>query len=265
MTEAQNIDDLLSDATPSEPTAKAEPAQGAVVETGDKQSAVPPTDATEPATRDDAPHVPRKALEDERRKRQELERQLAEYQTKTTQQQPQQPKQQAQPQQQQPVITQEELERLWWENPAQAAAIVQHYAAQAAIEHAHRQAELAVVNRELNRSERRAKKTHGEEIVAAATQEALKLGKQADFIDEDDPYEALVSWYNDLQAARDPQSLKEKLRAELMAEMGITSPTQAPAKSKAPVPRSLASVASGQPRDERGRFNGPTPLEDIIG
>lgn len=265
MTDTQNIDDLLSDATPPEPTATAEPAQEAVVETGDKQSAVPPTDATHVAVRDDAPHVPRKALEDERRKRQELERQLAEYQAKTTQPQTQQPKPQEQPQQQQPVITQEELERLWWENPAQAAAIVQHYAAQAAIEHAHRQAELAVVNRELNRSERRAKKTHGEEIVAAATAEALKLGKQAEFIDEDDPYEALIGWYNDLQAARDPQSLKEKLRAELMAEMGITSPTPATAKPKAPVPRSLASVASGQPRDDRGRFHGPTPLEDIIG
>ena len=261
MTDAQSIDDMLQETTPSEPTATAEPAQEAVVETGDKQSTAPPADAL-PALRDDAPHVPRKALEDERKKRQELERQLAEFQSRTTPQPA--PQQKPQPQQQ-PVITQEELERLWWENPAQAAAIVQHHATQAAIEHAHRQAELAVVNRELNRSEKRAKAKHGDEIVTAATQEALKLGKQAEFIDEDDPYEALVSWYNDFQAARDPQSLKERLRAELMAEMGISPNPQAPAKPKAQVPRSLASVASGQPRDERGRFNGPTSLEDILG
>ena len=262
MTDAQSIDEMLKDAPSTEPTAQVERASEVVEETGDKQSAAPPADAV-PALRDDAPHVPRKALEDERKKRQELERQLAEYQAKTTQPAVQQPK--PQPQQQQPVITQEELERLWWENPTQAAAIVQHLATQEAIMHAQRQAELAVVNRELNRSERRARQKHGEDIVAAATQEALKLGKQSEFIDEDDPYEALVSWYNDLQAARDPQALKEKLRAELMAEMGISPGSQAPAKPKAQVPRSLASVASGQPRDERGRFNGPTPLEDIIG
>lgn len=260
MTETQSLDDLLSDEPLSEalaPQAEQPPA----AETGDKHSAVPPTDA-QPIERDAAPHVPRKALEDERRKRQELERQLAEYQ-KATQPQPRQ--QQPQQHQDAPGITQEELEKLWWENPAQAARIVQHLAAQDAIAHAHRQAEWAVLNRELNRSEKRARSKHGDEIVTAAAQEALKLGKEAEFREEDDPYEALVSWYSDLQAARNPQALKERLRAELMAEMGIASPTQAPAKPAAKVPRSLASVASSQPRDERGRFNGPSSLEDILG
>lgn len=257
MTETQSLDDMLDDtATGDADTAPA--VQVPEAETGDKQSAAPPADA-DPATREDAPHVPRKALEDERRKRQDLERQLAEY-TKATQPAPQQ--QQRPQQQHQPVITQEDLERLWWENPVQAAAIVQELA----VQRASQEADNRMISWHLNRSEKKAVKAHGDEIVTAAVNEAIRLGKNREFFEEDDPYQALVDWYKDIEVARNPQSLKDQIRAELMAEMGLSSPGSAPAqKTKAPVPRSLASTASAQPRDDRGRYQGPTSLEDILG
>jgi hypothetical protein len=257
MTETQSLDDMLDDTVTGDDTAPA--VQELVVETGDKHSAAPPADA-DPAIREDAPHVPRKALEDERRKRQDLERQLAEY-TKATQPAPQQ--QRPQPQQhQQPVITQEDLERLWWENPVQAAAIVQELA----VQRASQEADNRMISWHLNRSEKKAVKAHGDEIVTAAVNEAIRLGKNREFFEEDDPYQALVDWYKDIEVARNPQSMRDQIRAELMAEMGLPSPGSAPAqKTKAPVPRSLASAANARPRDDRGRYESPTSLEDILG
>lgn len=250
----ESLDALLEKATEAAPVETPEPQ--AAPETGDKApSAAPPADA-EPTASQDPPHVPRKALEDERRKRQELERRLAEFE-KTTQ--PQQHRQPPQQQQAAPQITREQLEQLWWENPSQAAAIIHHFAAQeAAIA-----AEKRMLSRELDRSERRARKAHGDELIDEALQEAMRIGK-SELLNEDDPYQALVDWYQDVKAVKDPKSLKEQLRAELMAELGMSNaPAQPP---KAAVPKSLASRTSAQPRNPaNGQFQGRASLEDILG
>lgn len=249
----ESLDTLLDKATEAAPVEAPEPQ--AAPETGDKApSAAPPADA-EPTASQEPPHVPRKALEDERRKRQELERRLAEFERTT------QPQQHRQPPQQQaaPQITREQLEQLWWENPSQAAAIIHHFAAQEAAQ----AAEQRMLSRELDRSERRARKSHGDEIVDEALQEALRIGKNRELMQEDDPYQALIDWYQDVKAVRNPQSLKEQLRAELMAELGMSNaPAQPP---KAAVPKSLASRTSAQPRAPNGQFQGRASLEDILG
>ena len=248
-TEPTSLDALLDDTgTPAQEIAPAAPP-----ETGDKQSAAPPADAShqdEPGDKD-GPDVPRKALMDERQKRQELEKRLQELERSA---QPQQrAPQQAQPQQQ--GITAEQLDELWFTNPAQAAAIVAQFAQRQAVV----ETEQRYLSRELNRSEKRARKDHGDEIVNAAWQHALRSGKGQAFIEEDDPYGALVEWYS---------GEKNALRAELMAEMGIQPGQQPapPARTSAPVPKSLASRTSAAPRNpQNGQFESRASLEDLIG
>jgi hypothetical protein len=71
----------------------------------------------------------------------------------------------------------------------------------------------------------------------------------------------------------DPDFYRSRLEAELEAKIlarhglapGSTESAPRPKAPPAPVPRSLASTVNQQPRDDRGRFSGPTPLEDIIG
>lgn len=256
-TENTSLEAMLEASDAVETSAPA-PVETTQPETGEKhESAVPPADAHAQAEpRDDAPHVPRKALEDERKKRQELERRLADLEKAA---QPPQRQPQAQ-QQQAPVITQEDLERLWWENPAQAAAIVQHFATQNALA----QAERMVMSRELDRSERRARKTHGDETVSAALEQAQKAGMISAFLNEEDPYQSLMDWHKEVEAVRDPASLKERLRAELMAEMGL-NPAAPKSAARAAVPKSLASRTSEMTRNERGQFQGRASLDELLG
>lgn len=255
-----SLEDMLDGAQPHAVTET--PPQQAET-TGDKaSSAAPPADASQEQTRaDESPTVPRKALEDERRKRQEMERRIADIERQYA------PRQQAPQQQQQPQ--QIEMPDPWTDPHGYAQFVTQ----QAAV-YAHRvaseQAEARMLNRELNRSEKRARKTHGDEIVDAALQAAQQAGVAQRFIAEDDAYEEIVNWYNDYQIAANPQSYREKIEAEILAKHGLTPQARAPAQSpspkpkSSPVPRSLASTASAIPRDERGRFSGPTPLEDLL-
>lgn len=257
-TENTSLEAMLEASDAVETSAPA-PVETTQPETGEKhESAVPPTDAHAQAEpRDDAPHVPRKALEDERRKRQELEKRLADLERSAMPQQ----RQLQQPQQpQQPVITQEDLERLMWENPAQYTQVVQHMAAQQAMVHAERM----MLSRELDRSERRARKTHGDEQVSAALEQAKKVGMIEAFLNEEDPYQSLMDWHKEVEAVRDPASLKERLRAELMAEMGL-NPAAPKSAAKAAVPKSLASRTSEMTRNKRGQFQGRASLDELLG
>lgn len=258
-TELNSLETMLD----AEEAPAPEIAPAAPPETGDKDSAAPPADAPAQASPvDDAPSVPRKALEDERRKRQDLERRLQELERGVAQ--PQQEKTEATTQQQQqqplppwvpnvPNMTNEEFEALWFSNPVQAAAI------QAELIRA--QNEKNYLNRELNRSEKRARKEHGDELVTSAFTWASRAGKAQDFVHEDDPYGALVEAY---------QAERNALRAEIMAELGSSQPGQAqaaqPAKVSAPVPKSLATRTSSAPRNpSTGQFTSRASLDEILG
>lgn len=225
-------------------------------ETGDNTSAVPPADTTASHDSvDTAPYVPRRALEDERKKRQDLKRRLDDLERSAQSVQQQQP--QRHPQQ----ITAEDIERLWWENPAQAAVIVQQMAAQNATVHAERM----MLSRELDRSERRARKAHGDEIVAQALEQAKMAGRVQSFLDEDDPYQSLVDWYFETEVLRDPASAREKIEAEILAKYGITQAAQPKPAARAAVPKSLASRTSEMPRNDRGQFQGRASLDELLG
>jgi hypothetical protein len=173
----------------------------------------------------------------------------------------QQQRQQGQPQQQQAAPAMGHAPPDMYSDPEGYANWVTHQAMQ--------RAELVTLNRELHRSEARARKAHGDDVVQRALETAQQAGIIGQFLEAEDPYADLVSWHGDYELARNPQSLREQIRQELMAELGVQNGgNPAPAARsapRAPVPRSLASTASAQPRDNHGRFAGPTPLEDIIG
>lgn len=254
-TEHQSLEDML-DGT-SAPAAEAPPSTPEPT-TGVTDSAAPPADAQLPsAQRDDAPLVPRKALEDERRKRQEFEKQLQELQARV---QPAQPQQQA-PQQQQQFEPPDP-----YVDPQGYAQWVAYVANENAMRMAARRAEEIITSRELNRSERAAIKTHGQEAVDAAFEAAVKAGVAGKFTQEEDPWQAIVDWHKSYQIASNPDQFRAQIEAEILAKHGIT-PQAAPqvqSRQKAPVPRSLASTASAAPRDERGRFAEHTPIEELI-
>ncbi|HEY9219539.1 MAG TPA: hypothetical protein VIO94_15940 [Phenylobacterium sp.] len=59
---------------------------------------------------------------------------------------------------------------------------------------------------------------------------------------------------------------RERIRAELQAEMSARQPAAASAPNMRPPPPAPASDARGSaPRDAAGRFTGPTPMSDILG
>jgi hypothetical protein len=229
-------------------------------EAGDKSSEAPPAVATSPVeTRaDDGPLVPRKALEDERKKRQEYERQLGELQRQMQPRtDPRQRQQSLPPEPPDPFV-----------DPQGYASWVTQAAVLHAQAQAQKQVEFVVLNRELNRSERRARKEYGDDKVDKAVSAALETGQDRKFIHSDDPYADLMSWYESYRLATNPDEARASIEAEILAKYGLSPTTAAPAayalKQKAPAPRSLASAGSAQPRDDRGRWTGPTPLEELI-
>ena len=250
-TETVSLEDMLDGHEASAPVESAPP------ETGDKPSEAAPPAASEPSAEtqaDAGPMVPRKALEDERKKRQEFERKLQEFERNQQQPPPQQQRQQPQQPQARP-------------DPFVDPDGYEAWVVTQAISRANEIAEMKIIDRELNRSERNARKTHGDEVVDAAVQAAIQTGLARKFIGEDDAFNAIVEWHGKYQLATNPQAALEKLEAEILAKHGITPNAQVapPAKPKGPVPRSLASTASAQPRDKRGRFSDePTPLENLL-
>lgn len=199
-------------------------------------TAAPPAAQSQPnAEPAEGPTVPRKALEDERGKRQTLERQLAEMQRQLTA-----PKPAAQP----PAD--------WFADPEGAAKQLYH------------QMEEMRLNDRANLSERAAVRAYGKELVAEAREAAMQAGIARQLYERSpDPYDDLIQWYRKqkfiAEIGDDPEAYKQRLRDELRAEMSQGSNQQAAQSAKPPVPKSLASVPSAQPRDSGGRFAPSAP------
>ncbi len=250
--QTQSIEDMLDGV-------EDQVSQPETLETGDNQAnAAPPADVQPQAeAQSDAPHVPRRALEDERKKRQEAERRLGELERQFTQPQ-------RQPQAQPQGMPAEPPDM--FADPQGYTQWVTHQASVQAYQHAI----FMMHNQNVNKSERRARKAHGDELVDAAMNAAERAGVKHQFIEADDPYEELVGWFGKYQIAADPEAARAKIEAEILAKHGITPAGQdnrqsrQPVSTKPQVPRSLASTASAQPRDSIGRFAGPTPLEDLL-
>ena len=260
------LDDLLdgpapapdASPTPSEPerTELTQDQPPDEAQPGDKpDGAVPPT---EPNV-NDGPTVPRRALEDERRKRQDAERKLDEL-TKAAQQ----PK--PQPQQQQPVQQQQLPERPDpWVDPEGAARYDQ-------MMFQHQLFETRVVtSKELMKSLKPDFDDVEKVFIEAASadpyleQQLIRHPLPAKFAYEQGRRIMLMKEIGD-----DPEAYKARVREELMAELAGQQPTQQvqPAAVAPGTPKTLATTASTQPRNKNGTFAPKdefASLDDILG
>lgn len=272
MSEPNDLATLLDGAPSAAPHPEAkqqdEPAPSAPVEqsatTGDKQDVAPPA-ASEDG--DDASGmVPKKVALDERRKRQELERQLAEL---TKQRAAPQTPQQAQPQpsQPQPDVSQGMPERPDpWIDPQGAMdwdrALLQRQIDQSVYE------TRTTISREMM-LQTKPDFEEMENIFFQALPQMPHLAPQirrhpmpAKFA-----YEMGVKIKALMEIGDDPAAYKQRVRQELEEELRSQAGTQPPPSPapKASTPKSLAATPSAQPRDDRGRFQGPASLESILG
>lgn len=268
MSETNDLASLLDGAAPSQP-AQPEPVRQeapsestASTETGEKQDAAPPaaSDEGEPSSG----VIPIKALHEERRKRQDLERQLAELTKQRTAPPPQtahQGQHQNQPPQAQPQMPERPDP---WIDPQGAmdwdrAMMTQQM-----------QREIYQTRTVMSRELMLAKPDFEEveSIFFNALPSNPQLAQQlfqhpmpAKFAYEMGlKIRALSEIGEDPEAYR--QRVREEIRAELQGQSVQPAPTQTP---KASAPKSLAATPSAQPRDDRGRFQGPASLESILG
>lgn len=260
--DAASLDALLdvpqTAAPGKEPASTPVATEGGGQQTGETKETAPPAASTQQQPPSAEPKmVPVTALESERRKRQEYERELEELRKKV---QPQQ-HQQTQPQQQKKGPQPPDP----FTDPAGFAEFVQS------------QVEERFLTHRLNDSEERAIATYGAEVVDAAYEAVLKAGphEAQRLLGTKDPYAELVKWHKRqlamAEVGDDLDAYKARLREELMAELqgggGTPNPASDPAQNQARVPKSLGRVPSAQPRDESsGRFkSGTAPLSEILG
>ncbi len=240
-TEDTSLDSLLTDAPANEPAAPAEP-------TGDKQTAAaPPADAQAPT--DDGPLVPRRALEDERRKRQDYERRLADMERQI--QASRQPQRQEAP----PPAAD------WWTDPEGAARQMQQQQHFAMFETRLALGEEIMAQRQDYEAAKAA-------FVEAATADPSLAHKM---VQHANPAKFVYEQGRKIHAMReigdDPASYRARIEAEIRAQISGQQPAPVQQPPRAPAPKSLAGQTSTA-RDSQGRFapsNGPASLEDILG
>lgn len=240
MSNATELDSIL-DAPPAQEapaTAPTEPAQQGVKD----QSTAPPAPTPQSV---EPEHVPRAALMDERRKRQELEKQFVELQRAIQAQQPQP---------QAPDL---------YADPEHYAATLRSHVEQANFATRVEVTELVMSEKHPDYAEKRDLFIATAEQDPALIMKMMKSANPAKFA-----YDMGRKIAVEREVGNDPAAYREKVRAELMQELGINpSAPAAPKSLSAPVPKSLASIPSAPARAPNGQFrsNGPTPLSDIIG
>lgn len=222
--------------------------------TRDAQGRFSATEATAapPAAEDDVPLVPRSALQSERSKRQEaeqkasdLQRQLAEFQRNP------------------PAAAQPQPEPIAIPNPAVDPAGY------------HRAMTEVALNERLNVSEMMAREKYADlddklAVFQAEIAANPALGQQ--IATQRHPWDWMYQEAKKIEARKaigdDPVAFRERVRAELLAEMKATEgsppPAAPPAPARNPLPASLAT-ARGVGERTTDTFRGPTPLSEIFG
>ena len=242
--------------TAPEPEVKAD--APAVEPTGAKPDAGPPPVSAEP---NEPPHVPRKALEDERRKRQEAEKQLEQL-SKQIQSFQQQPPPQAQPAPQpvhqeagqfppRPDPHEDPIGAIEWDR-----AVAQH------------QIFETRVNLSYEMMQDKPNYSEFVQLFGQAAQSDPTLVAQL----QRHPLPAKFAYEMGRQLAflrdvgTDPEAYEKKLREKWLAEQQQTQePPQAQAAPAVKAPKSLASTTSAQPRLPNGQFAERADLSDILG
>lgn len=265
-----SLDNLLDGtADKATPEAKTEPVQSAPIAEAPPTSEPNPGETPDPAAppaasleKNDGPSVPRKALEDERRKRQDLERQLQDL---TTRFQSQPPAQQSP----QPTPAERPQRPDPWIDPEGAMAWDRQE-----IDNQMFNTRVAM-SRELMMAKPDFLETEALFLQVAQHNPHLKAQLRAHPLPAQFAYEqgrrlrALQEIGDDPTAYR--TRIEEEIRAKLAQEpqdgQGNPSPPVAPQPSvpRTPAPKSLAGTPSQQPRDSRGRYAGPASLDDILG
>lgn len=198
-----------------------------VVEEPVKEEVVAEVPAAEPTT------VPLAALQEERAKRQQLESML---------------------QSQEPVKAEPAPDM--FEKPAEYTEYMQ------------RQNQIAVQTVKLDLSEDMARTQHGDAVVDAAFAAAQAAGPQvvSGFINKRNPYGELVKWHQQQTIATeigDPIAYKEKLRAELLAEISAEQVAKQAGELATKASPSLAGGTNVGTRTA-GEWGGPASLGDLL-
>lgn len=257
MTGDTALNSILEADTQTSEAAQSAPAVEAVAEPSVEKGVTgtePPSDAQ---PQNDAPLVPRRALEDERRKRQDYERKLGDLEQKFNQllqqgqQQAQQPKEPAPA----PQI---------WDDPDGWAAQQQHVM----------QVQLYETRVALGRELLRSQKPDFDDAVGSFVEYARgDKQAQAALLHHPNPAQFAYQQGRRLrflsQVGDDPEAYLERQKQEWLAQQqsapAMQQQTSAP-RASAPAPKSLAGTPSAsQPRDASGRFAGPASLSDILG
>jgi hypothetical protein len=131
--------------------------------------------------------------------------------------------------------------------------------------------EQRMLHQNLNFSERMARKEYGAELVDKAFEKFQELAKSNPTLHQQvmssaDPWDAVVQEYKKAalleEVGTDPNAYREKVRAELLAELNQTNGSTT-AQQQA-IPKSLAGARSAATRSAP-TFTGPTPFDAILG
>lgn len=244
--EEQPEESAVEVAEPVEHETAAKPAEQPAmepVETGETVAAPP---AEEPEKQPQ--FIPITALLDEREKRQEATRQAEEYRRRLEANERQQREARAK-------AEQEQTPPDWIGDPESAAQ------AQA------QQFEQRMMQQHLNQSRYFAERELGKEVVQEAVEffnDPQFIGLTQRLVHEPSPYHAAVEFMNRQKAfseiGNDPDAYREKLRAEIMAEINASS--NPPVRT--PPPASI-STAPSTGKHEPAAVNAPPNLQGLFG
>lgn len=235
-----DLETILTDNQPSDAPATAEPVQSE--NTGVTSATVPPAVATEQAP--PSGYAPLAAVQDERRKRQEAEARLKQYEQQLAQRHEQAPPPD------------------WYAEPDRAAQIMQQ------------QVQYTIVHNKVALSQDLAREQYAdydamEQVFTEAAQQQPHLWQQ--LYQHPNPAKFAYQQAKKLHAMReigdDPEAYRQRIIADYQASQGQGQPPpQQPRATPRPqLPTSLARTVSTQPRDERGKFAGRAELSDILG
>lgn len=259
-----SLDQVLSGESADTPPSDAQqpqvaaPADGEQLRTGEPTDQTPPADVAgdagaaaqndAPPASEQAPMVPLKALEEERKGRQDWKEKAIRFEEELKHLRSSQGQQQPSQQQQQP-----------------APATLTY--------------ESALLNERMNMSEMMVRQQHGDadvdaalEVFQKAVQENPALGAQ--LAQQRHPWQFMFDQAKRIQAmseiGSDPAAYRQKVRDEILAELqqqGAAPAAQPSAAAPAPaapvIPKSLATARSAAPRTATA-WTGPTALTDIL-
>lgn len=235
-----DLETILTDTEPSDAPATADPVQ--TEDTGVTTATVPPAVATEQAP--PSGYVPLATVQDERRKRQEAEQRLKQYEQQLAQRREQAPPPD------------------WYAEPERAAQAMQQ------------QVQFTIVQNKVALSQDLAREQYAdydamEQVFTEAANQQPHLWQQ--LYQHPNPAKFAYQQAKKIKAMQDigddPEAFRQRVIAEYQASLGQgqSMPPQPQAKPRPQLPTSLARTVSTQPRDERGKFAGRAELSDILG